>query len=328
MDQEGSIEKSVADIENALSQEPENQELQKLHDTALRKVRQYIDKQDSRRMNRVKITEVDDDDEEDEDEYIPARATNRPAIEEIEEIDESVNEVKVPVQSSKKIVIEEDDSEDDEEEAVSVQSSKKIVIEEIEEIDEDEVKVPVRSSTKVAIEEDDSEDEENEVAAPVRSSTKIVIEEDDSEDDDEEEQQLQEVKPEASPKQPSPAQSSTPPPKNSVEFERTCKSLAGKVDELGAYIKAINPTSYQKLFKDAINPSTMSAFVTALSFYYIPNGEAELALKTLDALSKVSRFSMVVMLMAKKDKELLALVFGAIGDEGLDIVSLQKLYRV
>jgi hypothetical protein len=45
MDQEGSIEKSVADIENALSQEPENQELQKLHDTALRKVRQYIDKQ-------------------------------------------------------------------------------------------------------------------------------------------------------------------------------------------------------------------------------------------------------------------------------------------
>jgi hypothetical protein len=297
-------------------------------------------------MSRVTITEVDDDDEEDEDEdeYIPARSMRRPAIEEIEEIDESVNEVKVPVQSSKKIVIEEDDSEEDEEEAVPVQSSKKIVIEEIEEIDEEEVKVPVRSSTKVVIEEDSEDDEEeavpvrssmkvveieeieieeideDEVAAPVRSSTKIVIEEDDSEDEEEEV---------AAPvQQPSPTQSATPAPKNSVEFERTCKSLADKVDELGLYIKAINPTSYQKLFKDAINPSTMSAFVTALSFFYIPNGEAELALKTLDALSKVSRFSMVVMLMAKKDKELLALVFGAIGDEGLDIVSVRKLYRV
>jgi tetratricopeptide (TPR) repeat protein len=67
MAEEGALDLAVADIEAALRQEPENKELQSLHAKALRMVRQYIDKHDSGRMNRVMIQEVEESDEEAEE---------------------------------------------------------------------------------------------------------------------------------------------------------------------------------------------------------------------------------------------------------------------
>eukprot|EP00959_Pyramimonas_sp_CCMP1952_P296436 6201318-Pyramimonas_sp.AAC.1 len=68
--------------------------------------------------------------------------------------------------------------------------------------------------------------------------------------------------------------------------------------------------------------------VRALSSFYIPNGETAAALSSLEALSKVPRFSMVVMLMARTDKDLLRAVFDAIDGAGLQAASVRKLYRL
>lgn len=48
----------------------ENKELRALHERALRMVRQYVDKQDAKRMSRVLIEEVDDDEDDEDDDDV------------------------------------------------------------------------------------------------------------------------------------------------------------------------------------------------------------------------------------------------------------------
>ncbi|KAK3246068.1 hypothetical protein CYMTET_44382 [Cymbomonas tetramitiformis] len=119
-----------------------------------------------------------------------------------------------------------------------------------------------------------------------------------------------------------------PPPKSCVDFERACKALQNDSQALGTYVQQVEPSAYQSLFKDSMSGPILKNIVVYVSKFLLPAAHFEQAYMTLDALVNVSRFSMAVMLLPKPEKMLLKSAFDAVANQGFDVATLRKEYRV
>ena len=117
-----------------------------------------------------------------------------------------------------------------------------------------------------------------------------------------------------------------PPPRSALEFERSCKLVAGNSDVLVDFVRSVPPDSYPGIFKDALNGSAVSVIAKALSL--LAPTDPDFAELSLRRLSEVSRFSMVTSMMGKADKAVVSSVLQALSGAGKDVTDLKSKFRV
>ncbi|KAJ7555755.1 hypothetical protein O6H91_05G053600 [Diphasiastrum complanatum] len=118
--------------------------------------------------------------------------------------------------------------------------------------------------------------------------------------------------PKSSKKEPSTTKTSTGSvlparPKTALEFERGCLSTQKEPKILRQYIKSVELSKYSIIFKDSLSAVIMKNISEALWNSFMPD-DAPGALAILQALVKVKRFKLVVMLLPTEVKQTLALV--------------------
>ena len=115
-------------------------------------------------------------------------------------------------------------------------------------------------------------------------------------------------------------------PRSALEFERSCKLVAGNSEVLVDFVRSVPPDSYAGVFKDALNGTIVSVIAKALEL--VAPADAEFAELSLRRLSEVPRFAMVVSMMGKADKAVVSQVLGALGSAGRDVSDLKAKYKV
>lgn len=122
-------------------------------------------------------------------------------------------------------------------------------------------------------------------------------------------------------------------PKTSGQFQADWRALQKDPEQLFHYFKQINPESYPKLFQQSIESDTLMKITKLLRDFYIPNGLP--VYKQLRYLAEVKRFTMAVMFLSDKDKEVINSLLHSVREnkEELklnedDIVSLARKYGV
>jgi hypothetical protein len=115
-------------------------------------------------------------------------------------------------------------------------------------------------------------------------------------------------------------------PRTALEFERACKLVSGSGEALVDLIKGVHPATYLAVFKDALNGAMVRHIGEALRL--LVASDPVFAEAALRRLSEVSRFSMVVSMLGKADKAVLADVLTRLGSNGVDVSDLQAKYKV
>ncbi|XP_045165225.2 RNA polymerase II-associated protein 3-like [Mercenaria mercenaria] len=119
-----------------------------------------------------------------------------------------------------------------------------------------------------------------------------------------------------------------PVPVNSVQFQADYRRLKVDKHAFYQYFKKIAPSDYSKLFGQFLDADVLQTILLVIKDCYIPNGDD--CLECLQNLASVRRFSMVVMFMSKKDKQVLTDIFTHLRDGGrhaeADISSLAMKY--
>ncbi|KAL4227099.1 RNA polymerase II-associated protein 3 [Mactra antiquata] len=170
----------------------------------------------------------------------------------------------------------------------------------------------------------------NEQMTPTKSKFESVVQSktDTSPRRDETKETSQTSKVTQSEKQLSPRSSSVPV--NSVQFQAEFRKLKTDLEGFYQYFKRIPVTDYLKLFGQFLDADVLQTVFDTIKKHYIPNGEDYFS--CLKHLTLVSRFSMVVMFMSKKEKQVLLEIFTHLHQSGLysedDISSLKKKYEL
>ena len=102
-------------------------------------------------------------------------------------------------------------------------------------------------------------------------------------------------------------------PRTGTEFERGCRTLRGKPDELGAFVRQLSDDDLPKVVKDSVSANILGAYSEVFGKLMIPAGETAAAAATAAALAALPRFAINAMLMTKSDKAAMKGVFDALG---------------
>lgn len=122
----------------------------------------------------------------------------------------------------------------------------------------------------------------------------------------------------------------TPVPVNSVQFQADYRRLKSDKQAFYMYFKKIPPCDYPKLFGQFLDADVLQTILGIIRDCYIPAGDE--CMECLQSLTTVKRFSMVVMFMSKKEKQVLLEIFTHLRQSGkstdTDIDSLTAKYEV
>lgn len=103
-------------------------------------------------------------------------------------------------------------------------------------------------------------------------------------------------------------------PVNSVQFQTDYRRLKSHKEAFCSYFQKIPPCEYSKLFGQFLDADVLQIVLTTIRDCYIPAGVE--CVECLQSLSKVKRFSMVVMFMSKKEKQVLTDIFSSLKHSG------------
>jgi hypothetical protein len=121
-------------------------------------------------------------------------------------------------------------------------------------------------------------------------------------------------------------------PKSSGEFERKCKELRGRTDELVRYVRLVDPNKYKTIFK-TLSKETLEYVAAALP--HIVKTDHVFAVTAMTQFMLVDRFELVVPMLSKSAKENLRAVVGAVQAQGwvpaarhANLNELRQIYRL
>jgi len=122
-------------------------------------------------------------------------------------------------------------------------------------------------------------------------------------------------------------------PKSSGQFQADWRALQKQPEQLFYYFKNIKPESYPKLFQQSIEADMLVKIIKLLRDFFILNNLP--VYKELKCLAEVKRFSMAVMFLSEKDKEVINDLVQhirqnkeALGISEDDVLNLAKKYGV
>ena len=108
-------------------------------------------------------------------------------------------------------------------------------------------------------------------------------------------------------------------PKTSYEFQRVWRELAGeaRAEQRAAYLALLKPSALPKLLGDALDAPLLCGIVDGAVAAYLPEGGGaasapKKALRVLEKLAKVNRFSMTTMFLAAEEKATIVAAFDAL----------------
>jgi len=91
-------------------------------------------------------------------------------------------------------------------------------------------------------------------------------------------------------------------PTTLAEMERAWRSLRGNLSEFAAYVRRVEPSRMEALFKSNLPTDLFSALLAVLDSHFEPH-EAPCALAILQALTTAGRFSILTMCLDKADRK-------------------------
>lgn len=119
-------------------------------------------------------------------------------------------------------------------------------------------------------------------------------------------------------------------PQTSFQFQSEYKMLKNNLEQFYNYIKVIDPSSYIKLFGEALDAEILLKMLTVFQQYFLRDGID--VYPYLCDLSCVKRFDMTVMFFSRKEqqviKDLLEQVKRAGSASDADVEKLRKKYQV
>jgi len=116
-------------------------------------------------------------------------------------------------------------------------------------------------------------------------------------------------------------------------MERAWRSLRGAPDEFATWVRRVDPSKLQALFKNNLPAELFSALLQALESAFFPEHAARAA-EVLQALTHAGRFSILTMCLDKADTKAITAIFakldeaqaaGALPAEA-DLAKLRKQY--
>jgi len=93
------------------------------------------------------------------------------------------------------------------------------------------------------------------------------------------------------------------PPSSSFEFERNFINLKGFPELFYKYLQVIPPSSFASIFKSSMSSDIFEMILVTLEKFYAPEERNEEIVEILRGISKVGRFSTLVMFLSRADKQ-------------------------
>ncbi|XP_071736958.1 uncharacterized protein [Rutidosis leptorrhynchoides] len=90
------------------------------------------------------------------------------------------------------------------------------------------------------------------------------------------------------------------PPTSAYQFEASWRGFSGDHTLQARLLKATNPVALPQIFKNALSAPLLIDIVRCITTFF--RDEADLAVKYLENLPKVSRFNMIIMCLSPADK--------------------------
>ncbi|XP_077984875.1 RNA polymerase II-associated protein 3-like [Glandiceps talaboti] len=119
-------------------------------------------------------------------------------------------------------------------------------------------------------------------------------------------------------------------PTTSFQLQTDWRKLQGFPEQLYKYFKQIPPSNYSKLFQQSLDSIMLNKILCLLKDYYIQNEEP--VFDVLKNLSNVKRFSMNIMFMSSKEKQVVKDLFKYLesvqSDKATEIEALAKTYEL
>jgi tetratricopeptide (TPR) repeat protein len=119
-------------------------------------------------------------------------------------------------------------------------------------------------------------------------------------------------------------------PKTGYEFERVFRSLASDPSAFCAYLQAVKPGSYKRLFKQGIEADLAAGVIANLRSTMLAVNHAH-ALKTLGGMLKIPRFATIIGFFGPAEKSDLTQIFAQLEAGGGDpekVAATKEKYRL
>jgi hypothetical protein len=103
----------------------------------------------------------------------------------------------------------------------------------------------------------------------------------------------------------------TQPPKTLYELERVWRGLKSRPDLFAQYLQTFTRSTFREVFKEAITPDLLSSVIAALRSHLVESSPSD-ALRVLDGLTDMPKFSMTLALLPSTDEARLREAFAAL----------------
>eukprot|EP01117_Protostelium_nocturnum_P013778 TRINITY_DN5182_c0_g1_i1.p1 TRINITY_DN5182_c0_g1~~TRINITY_DN5182_c0_g1_i1.p1 ORF type:complete len:449 (-),score=151.58 TRINITY_DN5182_c0_g1_i1:30-1376(-) len=118
-------------------------------------------------------------------------------------------------------------------------------------------------------------------------------------------------------------------PNTSYEFESVWNSIKSEEASFYSYMKMIPPSSYPKIFKNAMNYDIFISIIKLLDRQFLKQDDLPLVGEVLVHLSAINRFEMNVRFLTKEDKQVVNQLLERIKDlPGVQVSSLKAKYEI
>ncbi|XP_050413091.2 RNA polymerase II-associated protein 3 [Patella vulgata] len=116
----------------------------------------------------------------------------------------------------------------------------------------------------------------------------------------------------------------------SFQFIADYKELKNNLEAFCEYFQRINPTTFPKLFGESLDSDVLLNIFAVLQKHFLPSKKN--VYQHLKYLSEVKRFSMIVMFMSSKDKQVVKELFTGMQENKMaseaEINKLKKIYQI
>ncbi|XP_010267984.1 PREDICTED: RNA polymerase II-associated protein 3 isoform X2 [Nelumbo nucifera] len=117
------------------------------------------------------------------------------------------------------------------------------------------------------------------------------------------------------------------PPKSAYEFEVSWRGLSGDRALQARLLKVISPPTLPQLFKNALSAQILVDVVSCIATFIME--ETDLAVSFLDNLTKISRFSMIIMCLSALERDDLRKIWDEVfSHEGMGVEYRETLSRL